>query len=57
MNIVDKLRAWQRGEVEWGQEDMVREVLEALVDGEMPSRLNALLSEQIEQLEKDECHD
>jgi hypothetical protein len=29
MNIVDKLREWQRGEREWDQEDMVREVLEA----------------------------
>jgi hypothetical protein len=27
MNIVDKLREWQRGEREWDQADMVREVL------------------------------
>jgi hypothetical protein len=28
MNIVDKLREWQRGERDWNQGDMVREVLE-----------------------------
>ena len=30
MNIVDKLREWQRGERDWNQGDMVREVLEVI---------------------------
>lgn len=30
MNIVDKLREWQRGERDWNQADMVREFIGVL---------------------------
>lgn len=49
MNIVDKLREWQRGEREWDQGDMVREVLRVIVD---QSSLISVLNHQIIELER-----
>ena len=50
MNTKDKLLEWLRGEREWDQADMVREVLGVISD---QSSLISVLNEQVIELERE----